>query len=259
MARRCAAAGGPTTSDVVSVHRQLATLRAGGAAAVAMEVSSHALDQGRVDAVRFEAAAFTNLTQDHLDYHGTLQAYGAAKAQLFTRPTLTARIINIDDAFGRELALTPGAPGRLVVTARAAAPQAQAHVIATRVQAGNAGLDLTLSSSWGDARLSVSLLGEFNVDNVLTTLAVLLAAQIPLASALDALAHCVAAPGRMQRVAAAGSAARARSSWTMPIRRTHWRRRWQPPGRTVAVACIWCSAAAATGTPRSGPSWGASP
>ncbi len=198
-----------TTSDVVSVHRQLATLRAGGAAAVAMEVSSHALDQGRVDAVRFEAAAFTNLTQDHLDYHGTMHAYGAAKAQLFTRPTLTARIINIDDAFGRELALAPGAPGRLVVTGRAAAPQAQAHVIATRVQARNEGLDLTLSSSWGDARLSVSLLGEFNVDNVLTTLAVLLAAQVPLASALDALAHCVAAPGRMQRVAAAGSAARA--------------------------------------------------
>src|SRR5580704_4715794 len=77
-----------TTSDVISVHRQLALLRASGAQAVAMEVSSHALDQGRVDEVRFAAAAFTNLTQDHLDYHGTLQAYGAAKARLFVRPTL---------------------------------------------------------------------------------------------------------------------------------------------------------------------------
>ena len=75
-----------TTSDVVSVHRQLANLRAAGARAVAMEVSSHALDQGRVDEVRFATAAFTNLTQDHLDYHGTLAAYGAAKARLFARP-----------------------------------------------------------------------------------------------------------------------------------------------------------------------------
>ncbi|HEV2702692.1 MAG TPA: UDP-N-acetylmuramoyl-L-alanyl-D-glutamate--2,6-diaminopimelate ligase [Steroidobacteraceae bacterium] len=195
-----------TTSDVVSVHRQLASVRAAGAAAVAMEVSSHALDQGRVDAVRFDAAAFTNLTQDHLDYHGTMQAYGAAKARLFARPTLTARVINIDDAFGRELALTPGAPGRLVVTARAAQPASQAHVIATQVRARTDGLDLTLSSSFGDAQLSVSLLGDFNVDNILTTLAVLLATQIPLAAALDALAQCVAAPGRMQRVAAVGAA-----------------------------------------------------
>lgn len=200
-----------TTADVVTVHRQLATLRAAGAAAVAMEVSSHALDQGRVDAVRFEAAAFTNLTQDHLDYHGTMEAYGAAKARLFARPSLTARIINIDDAFGRELALARGAPGRLVVTARSAAAEAQvqAHVIATRVRARNEGLDLTLASSWGDAQLSVSLLGDFNVDNVLTTLAVLLAAQIPLPAALDALAQCAAAPGRMQRVADPGAAARA--------------------------------------------------
>jgi UDP-N-acetylmuramoyl-L-alanyl-D-glutamate--2,6-diaminopimelate ligase len=197
-----------TTSDVVSVQRQLATLRAAGAAAVAMEVSSHALDQGRVDQVRFEAAAFTNLTQDHLDYHGTMQAYGAAKAQLFARPTLTARVINIDDAFGRELAAARGAPGRLVVTARTTDPGEHAHVLATQVQARNAGLDLKLATSWGEAQLSVPLLGEFNVDNVLTTLAVLLAAQIPLPAALDALSHCVAAPGRMQRVTASGAGAR---------------------------------------------------
>ncbi|MGC1456670.1 MAG: UDP-N-acetylmuramoyl-L-alanyl-D-glutamate--2,6-diaminopimelate ligase [Steroidobacteraceae bacterium] len=189
-----------TTADVVSVHRQLASLRATGAAAVAMEVSSHALDQGRVAEVRFGAAAFTNLTQDHLDYHGTMQAYGAAKARLLAWPTLTARVINIDDAFGRELAAVRGAPGRLVVTARGTDPGEQAHVLATQVHARNEGLDLTLATSWGEAHLSVPLLGDFNVDNVLTTLAVLLAAQIPLLSALDALSHCVAAPGRMQRV-----------------------------------------------------------
>ena len=197
-----------TTADVISVHRQLASLRTAGATAVAMEVSSHALDQGRVDAVRFAAAAFTNLTQDHLDYHGTLQAYGAAKARLFARPTLHARIINVDDAFGRELAAAAGAPGRLIVTSRSAS-SAGAHVTATRVQAHSDGFDLWLDSSWGNAHLRVQLLGEFNVDNVLTTLAVLLAAGVPLSAALAALERCVAAPGRMQRVAADGSAARA--------------------------------------------------
>ena len=195
-----------TTSDVVSVHRQLASLRATGAAAVAMEVSSHALDQGRVAEVRFGTAAFTNLTQDHLDYHGTMQAYGAAKARLLAWPTLTARVINIDDAFGRELAAVHGAPGRLVVTGRGTDPGEQAHVFATQVQARNEGLELRLATSWGEARLSVPLLGDFNVDNVLTTLAVLLAAQIPLPSALQALSHCVAAPGRMQRVTAGAGA-----------------------------------------------------
>ncbi|HEY6458461.1 MAG TPA: UDP-N-acetylmuramoyl-L-alanyl-D-glutamate--2,6-diaminopimelate ligase [Steroidobacteraceae bacterium] len=189
-----------TTADVVSVHRQLASVRAAGAAVVAMEVSSHALDQGRVDAVRFCAAAFTNLTQDHLDYHGTLPAYGAAKARLFQRATLNARIINIDDAFGRELAGAVSAPGRLVVTGRASAPHTAAHVMATQVRALADGFDITLTSSWGNARLRVGLLGEFNVDNVLTTLAVLLAAQVPLSEALAALGKCVAAPGRMQRI-----------------------------------------------------------
>jgi UDP-N-acetylmuramoyl-L-alanyl-D-glutamate--2,6-diaminopimelate ligase len=198
-----------TTSDVVSVHRQLASLRATGAAAVAMEVSSHALEQGRVDEVRFAAAAFTNLTQDHLDYHGTMQAYGAAKAHLFAWPTLTARVINIDDVFGRELAADRGAPGRLVVTARGTDPGEPAHVLATQVHASNAGLDLKLATSWGAAQLSVPLLGDFNVDNVLTTLAVLLAAQIPLSSALEALSQCVAAPGRMQRVTAPGAGTQA--------------------------------------------------
>ncbi len=196
-----------TTADVVSVHRQLALLRATGSQAVAMEVSSHALDQGRVDEVRFATAAFTNLTQDHLDYHGTLDAYGAAKARLFARPTLSARVINIDDAFGRDLAGAHCAPGRLVLTGRTMAAGTAEYVTATQVRALDDGFELLLKSSWGEAPLRVALLGEFNVDNVLTTLAVLLAAQVPLAEAVAALHRCVPAPGRMQRVAGPASAA----------------------------------------------------
>ena len=89
-----------TTSDAVTVQRQLAQLRALGAECVCMEVSSHALDQARVNGVRFHTAVFTNLTRDHLDYHGTMAAYGAAKARLFAWPDLAHRVINIDDAFG---------------------------------------------------------------------------------------------------------------------------------------------------------------
>jgi UDP-N-acetylmuramoyl-L-alanyl-D-glutamate--2,6-diaminopimelate ligase len=199
-----------TTSDVVSVHRQLATLRSDGAQAVAMEVSSHALDQGRVDEVRFAAAAFTNLTQDHLDYHGTLEAYGAAKARLFARSTLHSRVINVDDAFGRELAATAGAPGRLVVTRRLTRSPSYgngaAHVTAMQVRMLADGFELDLDSSWGSAQLRVPLIGEFNVDNALTTLAVLLATEVPLAQAVAALGQCEAAPGRMQTVAVAGAA-----------------------------------------------------
>ncbi|HKZ74500.1 MAG TPA: Mur ligase family protein, partial [Steroidobacteraceae bacterium] len=108
-----------TTVDAVSAHRRLGQLRALGAECVAMEVSSHALDQERAAGVRFHTAAFTNLTRDHLDYHGSMEAYGAAKARLFAWPALAARVVNIDDPFGAELARREAA-GRLVVTTRAA-------------------------------------------------------------------------------------------------------------------------------------------
>ena len=99
-----------TTGDAITVQRTLAELRDGGAASVAMEVSSHALDQARVAGVRFRTAVFTNLTRDHLDYHGTMERYGAAKARLFAREDLVSRVINVDDAFGRQLAIDPRGP-----------------------------------------------------------------------------------------------------------------------------------------------------
>jgi UDP-N-acetylmuramoyl-L-alanyl-D-glutamate--2,6-diaminopimelate ligase len=96
-------ASGLTTGDAITVQRTLAKIRADGAGSVAMEVSSHALDQARVGAVRFRTAAFTNLTRDHLDYHGTMENYGATKSRLFMREDLVSRVINVDDAFGRLL------------------------------------------------------------------------------------------------------------------------------------------------------------
>jgi UDP-N-acetylmuramoyl-L-alanyl-D-glutamate--2,6-diaminopimelate ligase len=195
------AASEHTTSDAVSVHRRLAQMRALGAAAVAMEVSSHALEQERVGGVRFHTAAFTNLTRDHLDYHGTMAAYGAAKARLLEWPGLGIRVINVDDEFGARLAGQPCA-AQLVTTSRTsgafAAPPGAKWVRTARVQAIASGLALEVQSSWGAAMLQVPLIGDFNADNTLTVLAVLLAWDVPLAQAAAALQGCRAAPGRME-------------------------------------------------------------
>jgi len=197
-----------TTADAVSVHRRLAAMRALGAEAVSMEVSSHALDQDRVGGVRFHTAAFTNLTRDHLDYHGTMAAYGEAKARLFAWPGLALRVINVDDEFGARLAGQPS-EARLVITTRGGARPATAAdvriVRAVHVAAVASGLLIEVDSSWGAAKLNVPLIGEFNADNALTVLAVLLAWDIPLAEAAAALESCRAAPGRMEAVAGRGA------------------------------------------------------
>jgi UDP-N-acetylmuramoyl-L-alanyl-D-glutamate--2,6-diaminopimelate ligase len=190
-----------TTSDAVTVHRRLAAMRALGAEAVSMEVSSHALDQHRVCGVRFHTAAFTNLTRDHLDYHGTMAAYADAKARLFAWPDLAVRVINIDDELGAHLAGQLSA-ARLVITTRAGAARVPApgakFVRAVRIETAVSGLLIHVDSSWGAVRLDVPLIGEFNADNALTVLAVLLAWDVPLADAAAALQSSRAAPGRME-------------------------------------------------------------
>ncbi|HEX7417908.1 MAG TPA: UDP-N-acetylmuramoyl-L-alanyl-D-glutamate--2,6-diaminopimelate ligase [Steroidobacteraceae bacterium] len=190
-----------TTSDAVSVHRELAAARAQGAECVAMEVSSHALDQERITAVRFHTAAFTNLTRDHLDYHGTMQRYGAAKARLFARQSLKAQVLNADDEFGRELARRARPGLRVVLTARTETDLPFAHaefVRATRVSRGARGLTVEVHSSWGPGEFRVPLVGAFNVDNALTVLAIMLAWDVALPAASAALAACTAPPGRME-------------------------------------------------------------
>jgi len=191
-----------TTPDAVTIHRRLATLLGAGTAYVSMEVSSHALDQGRVNGVRFNAAAFTNLTRDHLDYHGTIEAYGAAKARLFAFPGLAHRIINIDDPFGAALARAPHASPLIVTTraARAAAPlpEATQYVRAARATSDPLGLFIEVESSYGAIELPMRLIGDFNVDNALTVLAVLLAWGIPLGQAAQALSETRPASGRME-------------------------------------------------------------
>jgi UDP-N-acetylmuramoyl-L-alanyl-D-glutamate--2,6-diaminopimelate ligase len=205
--------GSLTTPDCITVHRQLAELRDEGVRCLGMEVSSHALDQSRVNGVRFDTGVFTNLTRDHLDYHGTLAAYGEAKARLFARPSLRTSIINVDDAFGRELAARV-AHTCLVVFSRAGSVALDAswrsadgepkQLFARNVSAGPNGLDITFDGSWGAATLRSRFVGDFNVENLLAALATLLTSGMSMQQAIGALENCAAPPGRMETITAPG-------------------------------------------------------
>ncbi len=190
-----------TTPDAISLQRELAHERDAGVQAVAMEVSSHALDQQRCNGVRFQIAVFTNLSRDHLDYHGAMDSYAAAKARLFDWPTLAGRVINVDDEFGLELATRLRSNPTVLLTARrnqAVAELGQRYVHAASATASLSGLDLQLQGSFGAAQLHSKLIGDFNSDNLLTVLGALLALDVPLSRACEALAECSAPPGRME-------------------------------------------------------------
>jgi UDP-N-acetylmuramoyl-L-alanyl-D-glutamate--2,6-diaminopimelate ligase len=191
-----------TTPGCVNVHRRLRALADAGARHVAAEVSSHALDQGRVDGVAFGTVAFTNLTRDHLDYHGDLARYGSAKARLFLDCGAPRAVINVGDDFGRDLAgrMPPGT--RLLAVAASAndAPAAAADLTARRL-AGDAGGQRVRLTAGGRAETFVSpLLGAFNVENLAVAAGVLLAEGFALDAVAAALADCAAPPGRMERV-----------------------------------------------------------
>ncbi len=189
---------GNTTPDVLDVHRLLAEFKAAGAQVVAMEVSSHGLDQGRVNAVAFDCALLTNLTHDHLDYHGSMAAYAAAKARLFDTPGLEAAVLNLDDAFGVQLAQRLAARGlRTIGYGLSGQPVDVSEFIHARhIEGGR----VTIESSWGEARVALPLLGRFNVSNALGVLGCLVAKGIAFGRAAALLERLPQVPGRMQVV-----------------------------------------------------------
>lgn len=197
-----------TTPDVVTVHRQLAQMEAWGASHVVMEVSSHALDQGRVDSVHFANALFTNLSRDHLDYHGDMESYGAAKKRLFTRPGLKMAAVNVDDEFGLDLFRSLDAAIHRIAVATRVRPELQQGrwLQATDIQTLETGLVLGLRSSWGEATLTSPLIGDFNAVNLMLVLAVLLEEGIEMDAAVQSLANVLAPPGRMQALLHAADA-----------------------------------------------------
>jgi UDP-N-acetylmuramoyl-L-alanyl-D-glutamate--2,6-diaminopimelate ligase len=197
-----------TTPDAVALQREVLRLRDAGARALAMEVSSIGLEQGRVNGMSFDVAVFTNLTRDHLDYHGTMQAYEAAKGLLFDWPTLRSAVLNLDDAAGRRLA------ARLAERARNAGPQVTGFTTAAgEVDTGVAcllrardirgaadGLEFTLQCGRSERRIAVPLVGSFNVYNLLATIGAALACGVDLEAACRFAPALQPPPGRMQRV-----------------------------------------------------------
>ncbi len=196
--------GERTTPDAISVQGLLASFRAQGASHVAMEVSSHALQQERVAAVAFELAAFTNLTRDHLDYHGSMEAYGAAKARLFAWPGLQAAVINIDDPFGSELA--QALPASMRAWRVSAADNREADVAAEDIVTSAEGLAFSLRTVQGTYAVRSALLGRFNVANLLVVAACLGALGEPFERIVAVLEKLQPVNGRMNRLGGDGAA-----------------------------------------------------
>ena len=185
-----------TTPGAIELHRILKRMLVEGAQAAAMEVSSHGLSQGRVNGVAFDCALFTNLSRDHLDYHGTMAAYGAAKARLFAWPGLRVGVVNADDPFGQSLIDAARTKGRKVLTYGFGA----ADIVGGRLTATKAGLAFAVETPWGRGEIYSRLVGAFNAANLLGVLGVLLVSGVALESALGFLATADAPPGRMQRL-----------------------------------------------------------
>jgi UDP-N-acetylmuramoyl-L-alanyl-D-glutamate--2,6-diaminopimelate ligase len=198
---------GMTTPDVVELHRRLAEFRDSGAGYAAVEVSSHALAQDRIDGVAIDTALFTNLSRDHLDYHGDMEAYGEAKASLFLAAGPGRSIVNVDSDFGRALAERCG-PGVISVsTGQARIDSRSPHVVLRALRATAHGFDVSVASSWGSGDFHLPLHGEFNVGNAALVLALLLSEGVAPDAASAALAEAEAPPGRLQRVEAASGPA----------------------------------------------------
>jgi len=191
-----------TTAFADLLQPQLAAAVDAGARIGAMEVSSHSLDQQRVAGCRFAGAVFTNLTQDHLDYHPTMEAYFAAKARLFSEPFLRGgAVVNVDDPWGQTLAA--GLQERGILCWRASLERSDVELTVEDLSMAAGGISATLVSPQGRGAFHSPLVGRFNLMNLLEAVGVLLQQGIPLTKLLAALASFRGVPGRMERVSCA--------------------------------------------------------
>jgi len=197
-----------TTPDALRLHAEFARLRDRGVQQVAMEVSSHALHQQRTAGVDFDTAVLTQLSRDHLDYHGSVEAYAEAKRRLFASAGLGCSVVNVTDDFGRQLA------AELKNSLRVIAWQGQAGGVARsypdwielkNVRALEKGIALELESSWGPAVFESVLLGAFNAENLLAALGALLTSGLSLQDAVERMARIKTVPGRMELFARTGA------------------------------------------------------
>ena len=193
---------GFTTPLVLQLHELLADMHEAGAQAVAMEVSSHALDQGRVAGVHFDVGVFTNLTRDHLDYHGDMASYGAAKARLFAWSELKAAVINLDDEFGRELIAQLPKSVRAIGLSSRGRDGATMRAQALSFDGRGIGFDLVVAGK--SHPVASKLLGRFNVDNLLAVAGALYALDQAPAQIAQTLSQLEPIHGRMNRLGGDG-------------------------------------------------------
>lgn len=189
---------GMTTPQVTTVHQFLADFVERGVRNVAMEVSSHALEQNRVAGVEFEIVAFTNLTRDHLDYHGTMEEYAAQKARIFGLPGIRAAVVNLDDPFGFEHFGKLAAGIRRIGVSSNGHPEAS--VAAANVRLTTAGLQFDLVVDGESHPVVSSLIGRFNVDNLVACAAILHAQGVSAARIGEVLGPLEPVFGRMTRI-----------------------------------------------------------
>lgn len=197
---------GYTTPDAVLLAQKLADLNAAGATALAIEASSIGLVQERTAGMHVDVAIFTNLTRDHLDFHGDMASYEAAKVRLFEWDGLRHAVINLDDAAGRRLVahLRARFPDLHVtgytLQADAVAPEGVAVLRAGGVRSKNAGTEFQVETPAGNATVRTRLVGNYNVSNALAVLGALLAKGAALKHAVEVLETLAPAPGRMQQM-----------------------------------------------------------
>jgi UDP-N-acetylmuramoyl-L-alanyl-D-glutamate--2,6-diaminopimelate ligase len=190
-----------TTPDALRLQAEFAALRDQGVRQAVMEVSSHALHQHRTAGVAFHSAVLTHLSRDHLDYHGSVEAYAEAKRRLFTTPGLACAVLNVADAFGRQLAQQLRDGLRVIAYQRGADGAARRYpewLELSSLEPLERGLRLCIESSWGSADFEAPVLGAFNAENLLAALGALLAAGVPLDTAVQRLARVSTVPGRME-------------------------------------------------------------
>lgn len=186
-----------TTPDAIELQAKLAQLVDAGADAVVMEVSSHALAQGRVVAVDFDTAIFTNLTRDHLDYHGSLDNYAEAKAKLFRCPSLKRALINIDDKWGQKLL-----SDELITCQKIMVGREQGKYKANDFSLGLQGIQAIFKSPKGPINISSPIIGDFNLDNILLVVAALMEQGFGIHEIERGIEKLSPVSGRMQTITA---------------------------------------------------------
>jgi UDP-N-acetylmuramoyl-L-alanyl-D-glutamate--2,6-diaminopimelate ligase len=186
-----------TTPEASDLQAMLAVMVQRGVTAAAMEVSSHALALGRVAGTAYDVALFTNLSQDHLDFHADMDDYFATKARLFTPAYTAVGVVNVDDRYGRRLAGSAGVP----VTTFSADGNPAAQWRATDIRLGTDGSSMRVVGPGGvEADATVALPGPFNVSNALGAVVALVEAGVGLQNAVAGVAACSGVPGRLERV-----------------------------------------------------------